>query len=104
MSIEVTTDRIFIRGRCGVEEAEPLLEALTEAPGRIVVLEADRLHTALWQVLIARKPVIEGQPKDAFVIQHLIPLVLEKTAEARLATSASDAQSALAQTRSGANQ
>lgn len=77
MTVEVTPDRVVLRGRCGVEEAESLLAALIEVPERVVALEAERVHTALWQVLIALKPSIEGRPKDAFVMQHIMPLVLE---------------------------
>ena len=47
MTIEVNGDRIVLKGRCGVEEAEPLLAALAERPDRLVVSEAERLHTAL---------------------------------------------------------
>jgi hypothetical protein len=77
MTIEVNGDRIVLKGRCGVEEAEPLLAALAERPDRLVVLEAERLHTALWQILIALKPRLEGTSADAFVVQHILPLVLD---------------------------
>lgn len=79
MTIEVMPDRIVLKGRCGVEEAEPMLAALLESPGRVVVLEAERLHTALWQVLIALRPRVQGLPKDTFVMRHIMPLVLEST-------------------------
>jgi len=76
MSVSTSPERIVLHGRCGVEEAEPLLAALTEAPGRPVVIEAERLHTALWQILIALRPVVVGTPKDTFVMQHIMPLLL----------------------------
>ena len=77
MTIIVTAQQIVLRDRCGVEEAEVLLAAIMEAPGRPVAIEADRVHTALWQVLIAFKPPIAGQPDDAFVMRYVMPLVLE---------------------------
>lgn len=77
MTLLIVENEIILSGRCGVEEAEPLLAALNEAPSRTVVLEADRLHTALWQVLLAFKPAIKGQPKDTFVIRHVMSLVLD---------------------------
>jgi hypothetical protein len=90
MTVEVSDDRIVLKGRCGVEEAEPLLAALAEAPDRLVVLEAERLHTALWQVLMALKPRLQGQPKDTFVLQYVLPLVIDKNpAEAAAADIAS---------------
>jgi hypothetical protein len=80
MTVEVSGDRIVLKGRCGVEEAEPLLAALAERSDRVVILEAERLHTALWQILLALKPKLEGRPKDAFVLQHILPLVIDSGA------------------------
>ncbi len=83
MTVEITFDKVILKGRCGVEEAEPMLAALIEAPSRTVVLEAERLHTALWQVLIALKPKLEGLPPDPFVVRHIMPLVLQHTGNDR---------------------
>jgi hypothetical protein len=81
MTVTVLEERIVLGGSCGVEEAETLLAALLDNPSRTVAIEADRLHTALWQVLMAIKPQIDAQPEDAFVSGYLLPLVLD--AEAR---------------------
>jgi len=104
MSVEVTADRIILQGRCGVEEAEPLLEALRQRSDRVVVIEAERLHTALWQVLMALRPVIEGRTSEPFVIQHLLPEVLDNLTKGRLAPLTGHAGAAFAQPNTGANQ
>lgn len=81
MTIMVQGTKILLQGSCGVEEAESLLAALLDDPTRVVAIEAGRLHTALWQVLMAIKPQVEAHGQDAFVSGYLLPLVLD--AEAR---------------------
>lgn len=73
MSVKVEGKRIVLAERCGVEEAETLLAALLEDRERTVVITAEAVHTALWQVLIALGPRIEGRPADEFVLRHVLP-------------------------------
>ncbi|GAU86474.1 hypothetical protein [Bosea sp. BIWAKO-01] len=75
MSVETEGGRIWLRGRCGVEEAETLLRAVTENPGDTVVLSAGQIHTALWQVLMATRPVIEGEAPNDFSARFILPFI-----------------------------
>ena len=76
MTVIVEELRILLRGNCGVEDAETLLAALLDRP-RVVNIQTGKLHTALWQVLMATKPRIEADVEDAFVSSYLLPLVLD---------------------------
>jgi hypothetical protein len=65
---------IVLEGPCRVEDAEPLLGWLQEDRGRIVDLtEAEHLHAAVLQVLMALKPTLRGGSRDAFVQSWIIP-------------------------------
>ncbi|WP_421695979.1 hypothetical protein [Aestuariivirga sp.] len=75
MTVLVQELRIILSDDCGVEEAETLLTALLEEPGRVVQMEAGKLHTALWQVLLAVRPQIQGRTGDAFADLHILPLI-----------------------------
>jgi hypothetical protein len=76
MTLEVQGDVVVLSGLCGVEEAETLLAALVEDPSRRVALDTTRLHTALWQVLLALHPPIARTPDDPFIGNHLLPWLL----------------------------
>lgn len=74
MSIAVEENVIRLSGRCGAEEAETLLAALREAPGRAVDLEkAERLHLAVVQILLAARPPLAGRPDAPFLLAHVLP-------------------------------
>ena len=76
MSVEMSAGKVVLRGRCGVEEAENLLSLLLSHPEAAVVLEAETIHTALWQVLLAVRPSVEGKPLQAFCAHHVMPLIV----------------------------
>lgn len=78
MTIDISADRIVLKGRCGVEEAEPLLTALLDDPARSVAIEAEKVHTALWQVLLATRPQIEGVFGDTFVARHILSMLRDQ--------------------------
>jgi hypothetical protein len=75
MSVEMSAGKVVLRGRCGVEQAETLLSLLLSHSGATVVLEAETIHTALWQVLLAVQPSVEGEPLQPFCAQHVMPLI-----------------------------
>lgn len=77
MTVEIEGGFVRLTGRCGVEEAETLLRALDKLPQPEVVLAAERIHTALWQVLMAARPRLHGDPGDDFVAGFLLPQMLE---------------------------
>ncbi|HEV7321815.1 MAG TPA: hypothetical protein VGO04_24690 [Ensifer sp.] len=78
MTVTVEEQEIRLTGRCGVDEAETLLSALSAAPHRRVVLDAERMHTALWQVLLAMRPTISGEAPDRFSADYILPLIAPK--------------------------
>lgn len=74
MSVTMQQGTIALIGDCGVEEAETLLSLLQGNAGAAVDLAAaGRIHTALWQVLLALRPVLVGAPADPFSRQWLVP-------------------------------
>ena len=75
MTIKLDGEDIILEGICRVDEAEALLSALSDHPTRGVVLAAERIHTALWQVLAACAPRVSGEAPDAFSQQFLVPFV-----------------------------
>jgi hypothetical protein len=75
MTVAVEGMEIRLTGRCGVEEAETLLAALHAAPESRVVLAAERVHTSLWQVLLALRPEVEGEAPDPFSAQFILPQI-----------------------------
>lgn len=76
MSVRVAGGVIHVEGNSLVEDAEPILAALQEAPDRTVDLSrAARLHSAGIQVLLALRPRITGLPSDPFQARHLAALL-----------------------------
>ena len=53
MTVAADGDIIRLTGRCGVEDAERLLELLCRAPGAVDLGECEHLHSALVQILLA---------------------------------------------------
>ena len=81
MTVVIEKDRILIQGIYGADDVEVLMSALRAHGSSIVDLsEADHLHTAILQVLLAFRPSITGTPRDSFIRTWLIPvLVAERT-------------------------
>lgn len=76
MSVTVQPDSIALSGRCLAEDAEPLIVALQDHPGRPVSLEGvQRLHLAVVQVLLAARPETIGVPESPFLARHLAHLL-----------------------------
>jgi len=76
MSVVIEKDRILIQGIYGADDVEVLMSALRAHGSSIVDLsEADHLHTAILQVLLAFRPSITGTPRDTFIRAWLIPIL-----------------------------
>lgn len=76
MPISFDERRATLAGVCGAETAEPLLSWLIDRPDAEADLAACRhLHAAVLQVLIAAGARVVGTPQDAFVREHLLPLL-----------------------------
>ncbi len=74
MSVRLDGDIIRLEGRCGVEEAERFLVLLQQTPERRVDLaDAETLHTALVQIIMALSPQLIGECGDAFVREWIVP-------------------------------
>ena len=80
MTVKVEERHVILSGSCPVDEAERLLAALLDDPTLTVVINSDRVHTALWQVLMAFRPVMRVEHADRFFSEHLLPLMVESGA------------------------
>lgn len=61
MSVQADGEVIVLSGRCGVEEAEALLNALCSRPRPVDLSGCEQLHTALVQILLAAEsPLVFG--------------------------------------------
>ena len=78
MSVRVDNDRVCLVGNCPVEDAEALLHALQEGSRPVDIGQAERLHTAVVQVLLVARPEVVGTPADAFLRVHLVPLLASR--------------------------
>ena len=68
MTVRHVSGVIFLEGDCGVEEAEPLLQALAGAPEAVIDWTAcARLHTAVLQVILAAKAPVIGRCGDTWL-------------------------------------
>jgi anti-anti-sigma regulatory factor len=78
MSVRRDGNVIVLEGACRVEDAEPLLGWLQADRGLTVDLtEAEHLHTAVLQVLMALRPALRGTAGDAFIREWLTPALSE---------------------------
>jgi hypothetical protein len=76
MSARLDGNIILLEGQCRVEDAEPLLGWLQADSSRVVDLtDAEHLHAAVFQILMALRPPIREGEKDAFVQDWLIPVL-----------------------------
>jgi hypothetical protein len=77
MTVTVRHDgRIELSGRCGIDDAEVLQRHLLVAPESTIEWGAcEQLHGAVLQVLLAARPLIQGQPSSSFLRAHVAPLL-----------------------------
>ena len=73
MTIRLAVDgTIKLEGSCDLEDAEKLQQYLMENPRATVDWRScDMAHTAVIQVLMVAKPVLQGPPAGAFLRDHL---------------------------------
>ncbi len=65
-----------LEGHCTVEEAEDLLQWLDANPrGRLNLRACTHCHTAIIQVLMARRPLVSAEPDDPFLRRQILPLI-----------------------------
>lgn len=65
MTVRQASGTIFLEGACPVDEAETLLTALLAAPDAEIDWQGStQLHTALVQLIIARKSRVRGTCGD----------------------------------------
>jgi ABC-type transporter Mla MlaB component len=77
MSVRLEGHMISLEGQCRVEDAEPLLGWLQADRGRAVDLtDAEHLHTAVLQILMALRPHIRGAGKNSFIKDWIIPSLI----------------------------
>jgi hypothetical protein len=75
MTVLLEEGRIVLRADCGVEEAEALLGMIDANPGLAVDLSAaDRIHTALWQVILMSGCDLCGAPREGSSWKMLLPV------------------------------
>ena len=76
MPIQLSDDRAVLSGVCSVEEAEGLLSWVMQHPGAPVDAGAcEHLHSAVLQVLMARRPPVSAVPETGPLQQILQPLM-----------------------------
>jgi hypothetical protein len=67
MTISVSQHEIRLEGDCYVEDAEQLANLLLEFPDRTVDISTlGTIHTAVFQALLAFRPVLLGSSRDEF--------------------------------------
>ena len=80
MSVRLDGDIVFLEGPCRVEDAEPLLGLLQAGRERTVDLtDAEHLHAAVLQVLMALRPSIQGTAGDTFLRDWIAPALIGAT-------------------------
>ena len=81
MAIKLTEHAARLTGKCGFDDAEPLLEWLLQHPENKAVDLKDcmQLHTAVLQVLMALSPPIIGPPKGETLARWLPLHLTERT-------------------------
>jgi hypothetical protein len=77
-----------LEGNCGAEDVEPLITALDTSTSKTVDFSnADHVHGAVLQTLLAFTPAVFGSPRDSFVRTWLIPVLKEARRASELANS-----------------
>ena len=83
MSVRLEDNVIFLEGPCRVEDAEPLLGWLQADRSRVVdMTEAEHLHTAVLQILMALAPPIRGAGKNSFIRDWISPWLITTSSSA----------------------
>lgn len=77
MSVALAHDgAIALTGRCGADDAEPLLQLLLADPLAAVDWRGcEAAHTAIVQLLLAAERPVRGPPRDAFLTEWVEPLL-----------------------------
>jgi anti-anti-sigma regulatory factor len=76
MTIRIDGPVIYLEGRCRLEEAETLLDALLQGQAEWIDLSScTYVHTAVLQMLLAGRLPVRGQPDSAFLVQHVLPML-----------------------------
>ncbi|MGL4604896.1 MAG: hypothetical protein ACRCU9_12190 [Iodobacter sp.] len=77
MPVQYSKQQAILSGICTVEEAEPLLAWLIAHPkGGVSIKEADHLHMAVLQALLALRPRITAPAEDAFFARYVMPCLM----------------------------
>ena len=76
MSVELSGRVVLLTGACGVEEAEPLLAALTAGAEQVDLTGCEHLHAALLQLLMASGVATTGTPSE-FIARWILPQRLQ---------------------------
>jgi hypothetical protein len=80
VTVRLDGRNIHLEGACHVEDAEPLLAMIQADPGRQVVMsKAGPLHTAVVQILLHCRPIIQEGLADPFMSRWLLPLLRPQT-------------------------
>jgi hypothetical protein len=91
MTVTLVGDQIRISGAGRIEDAENLVALLQGNNRRVVDLaEAEVLHTAVVQVLLAFRPGLAGLPDDPFFRTWLMPGLTGTLTEPGIVTTAAD--------------
>lgn len=76
MTASFDGDAIRLSGDCAAEDAETLVSLLLANPQAVVELsDCGRMHTAVFQALLALRPRLAGEPADDFAREWLYPLL-----------------------------
>lgn len=79
MSIEVVGRTVTLSGRCGPEESEPLLAALSNGAEQVDLTGCEHLHAALVQLLMASRVTVTGVPSESLA-RWILPLFGSRSA------------------------
>ena len=84
MTVRHVSGVIHLEGDCGVEEAEELLQAVTDAPGAAIDWRGcERLHTAVLQLILATNNSVQGPCGDPWVERWVAWMVQPEKRNAR---------------------
>jgi hypothetical protein len=76
MTIRYERNTAHFEATCGADEALDFIDWLRrhKAP-KVDLAGCDHLHASLLQILLAARPRLVGQPRDAFLFQWVAPMV-----------------------------
>jgi hypothetical protein len=74
MTILIENGAIHLKGVCGHDEVEVLLEAIAEnAQLPIDLTQTEHLHTAILQILLRSELTVQGGAGDDFIREWVLP-------------------------------